>query len=288
MSSETNKYLKFGAVTVLIIVSLGYLAYTGVQDSKSYYVTIKELQQQGPAAYSKRLRVAGNVVPGSIKRSGTRVDFMLKENDLTLPVSYTGTEAPPDTFKDDSQALADGNFGRDGVFHAKQLQAKCASKYAPQQVSPEPLRLPNPARACRRIRIPDQAGWRTNFHSFNPLTEPTPVTVITVSNLIKQFGRFAALRGVTAEFSGGKLYAILGDNGAGKTTLLRTLAGLNQPSSGEVTILGAKIVGTKKFHDICQQVGYMAHPSLLYDEMSGMENLAILCPALRNRRRHRQ
>jgi heme ABC exporter ATP-binding subunit CcmA len=100
------------------------------------------------------------------------------------------------------------------------------------------------------------------------LTETAPVAVITVSNLIKQFGRFAALRGVTAEFSSGKLYAILGDNGAGKTTLLRTLAGLSQPSSGEVAILGAK-----KFHDICQQVGYMAHPSLLYDEMSGMENL---------------
>ena len=70
------------------------------------------------------------------------------------------------------------------------------------------------------------------------MTETAPV--IAVSNLIKQFGRFAALRGVTAKFSGGKLYAILGDNGAGKTTLLRTLAGLNQPSSGEVTILGAK------------------------------------------------
>ena len=100
----------------------------------------------------------------------------------------------------------------------------------------------------------------------NKLAETAPV--ITVSNLIKQFGRFAALRGVTAEFSGGKLYAILGDNGAGKTTLLRTLAGLSQPSSGDVAILGAK-----KFHDVCQQVGYMAHPSLLYDEMSGMENL---------------
>jgi ABC-type multidrug transport system ATPase subunit len=103
-------------------------------------------------------------------------------------------------------------------------------------------------------------------------SSPTPLTdnapVISVSDLIKQFGRFAALRGVTAEFSGGKLYAILGDNGAGKTTLLRTLAGLSQPSSGKVTILGAN-----KFHDICQHVGYMAHPSLLYDEMSAMENL---------------
>jgi len=102
-----------------------------------------------------------------------------------------------------------------------------------------------------------------------PLTETAPPPIITVSNLIKQFGRFAALRGVTAEFSVGKLYAILGDNGAGKTTLLRTLAGLNRPSNGEITILGAS-----QFRDICHEVGYMAHPSLLYDEMSGMENLA--------------
>ena len=57
----------------------------------------------------------------------------MTENDQTLPWFYSGTEPPPDTFKDNSQALADGSFGRDGVFHAKQLQAKCASKYAPQQ-----------------------------------------------------------------------------------------------------------------------------------------------------------
>ena len=100
------------------------------------------------------------------------------------------------------------------------------------------------------------------------MNEFAPSIVITVTNLIKQFGRFAALRGVSAQFAGGKLYAILGDNGAGKTTLLRTLAGLNQPSSGEIAILGSS-----NFHDICHQVGYMAHPSLLYDEMSGLENL---------------
>jgi cytochrome c-type biogenesis protein CcmE len=147
MSSEGAKFLKFGSVTVLILISLGYLAYTGVQDSKSYYVTIKELNKMGDEAYSKRLRVAGNVVPGSIRRSGTRVDFVLKEQDETLPVSYTGTEAPPDTFKDDSQALADGSFGRDGVFHAKQLQAKCASKYAPQQGQPGATPPAEPAKS---------------------------------------------------------------------------------------------------------------------------------------------
>ncbi len=133
MSDQGRRYLRFGAVIAVIIAALGYLAYTGVQDSKSYYVTIKELNGMGNSAYSKRLRVAGNVLPGSIKRQGTHMQFQLVEQDRTLPVVYSGTEAPPDTFKDSSQALAEGSFGRDGVFHAKQLQAKCASKYAPQQ-----------------------------------------------------------------------------------------------------------------------------------------------------------
>ena len=87
MSSETSKYLKFGGATVLILLMLGYLAYTGVQESKSYYVTIKELHGMGDGAYTKRLRVAGNVQPGSIKRSGTQVEFILVEQDLNLPVS---------------------------------------------------------------------------------------------------------------------------------------------------------------------------------------------------------
>jgi cytochrome c-type biogenesis protein CcmE len=133
MSSQGKTYLKFGAATVVILLLLGYLAYTGVQDSKSYYVTISELHKMGNGAYTKRLRVAGNVQPGSIKRAGTHVQFVLVEQEQLLSVDYTGTEAPPDTFKDDSQALADGSFGHDGVFHAKALQAKCASKYAPQQ-----------------------------------------------------------------------------------------------------------------------------------------------------------
>jgi ABC-type multidrug transport system ATPase subunit len=91
--------------------------------------------------------------------------------------------------------------------------------------------------------------------------------IITVSNLVKQFGRFAALRGVTAEFDSGKFYVILGENGAGKTTLLRALAGLAHPTRGSVSILG------KTPHEACRELGYMAHPSLLYDEMSGTENL---------------
>ena len=119
MSSQGKTYLKFGAASVVIVFLFGYLAYTGVQDSKSYYVTISELHKMGNGAYSKRLRVAGNVQPGSIKRTGTHVQFVLVEQDQLLSVDYTGTEAPPDTFKDDSQALADGNFGHDGFFTPK-------------------------------------------------------------------------------------------------------------------------------------------------------------------------
>ena len=90
---------------------------------------------------------------------------------------------------------------------------------------------------------------------------------IQVHNVIKQFGRFAALRGVSAEFDTGRFHAILGDNGAGKTTLLRALAGLAHPTRGDISIFG------KTPADACRDIGYMAHPSLLYDEMSGMENL---------------
>lgn len=160
MSSQTSRYLKFGTATVVILLSLGYLAYTGVQQSKSYYVTIKELKVMGDGAYSKRLRVAGNVQPGSIKRTGTRVEFVLVEQNLSIPVVYSGTEAPPDTFKDDSQALAEGSFGRDGVFHAKALQAKCASKYAPQQPGPQQDVEPRnePAKSMTKA---DAAGTKT-------------------------------------------------------------------------------------------------------------------------------
>ncbi|MCU1311372.1 MAG: Cytochrome c-type biosis protein CcmE-like protein [Candidatus Angelobacter sp.] len=131
--STQQRYLRFGSAIAVIVLTLSYLAYTGVQESKSYYVTIAELRGMGESSHTKRLRVAGTVVPGSIKRQGTIVEFQLQENDKTLPVIYKGTEAPPDTFKDESQALAEGEFGRDGIFHAKQLQAKCASKYAPKK-----------------------------------------------------------------------------------------------------------------------------------------------------------
>ena len=103
----------------------------------------------------------------------------------------------------------------------------------------------------------------------NHTSHAAATPIIVIRDLVKQFGRLAALRGVSAEFVAGRLYAIVGENGAGKTTLLRSLAGLAQPTRGSISMLG-----TKDLRSVCSQVGYMAHPSLLYDEMDGMENLS--------------
>ncbi len=123
--------LKITVATVVILATVLYLAVSGARDSKSYYVTIGEMQGMGQKAYSRNLRVAGNVKPRSIHRMGTHASFVLLELGRELPVQYNGTEPPPDTFKDEAQALAMGHLGRDNVFQANQLQAKCASKYAP-------------------------------------------------------------------------------------------------------------------------------------------------------------
>jgi cytochrome c-type biogenesis protein CcmE len=131
MKSGNQQTVRIVVAVLIILGAISYLAVTGVEANKSYYVTIQELQSMGGKAYTRNLRVAGSVEPGSIQRDGAHASFVLVENKLKLHVAYTGDEPPPDTFKDNSLALAIGTFGRDGVFHATQLQAKCASKYAP-------------------------------------------------------------------------------------------------------------------------------------------------------------
>jgi len=139
--------VKIIVASVIILGSVLWLAITGTAANKSYYVTITELQGMGGKAYTRHLRVAGNVAPGSIHRTGADADFTLLEQGKVLKVVYKGSEPPPDTFKDDAQALAIGTYGRDGVFHATQLQAKCASKYAPAPGSRPGQPAPAPAAA---------------------------------------------------------------------------------------------------------------------------------------------
>lgn len=122
-------YAKFAILVVVIIGTLGWLAVGGMNDSKSYYKTVAEVNAMGDQAKTQRLRIAGDVEPGSIRREGKDVRFALRQDKLLLSVLYTGSDPLPDTFKNGSQAVADGRMGPDGVFQASKIQAKCASKY---------------------------------------------------------------------------------------------------------------------------------------------------------------
>jgi ABC-type multidrug transport system ATPase subunit len=103
--------------------------------------------------------------------------------------------------------------------------------------------------------------------TLSPSTD-NPQPIVVLRDVSRLYGRFAAVRNVTAQFSSGKLYLVLGENGAGKSTLLRVIAGLIHPTRGELEVLGSKNI-----RQIGHQFGYMAHASMLYDELSGIENM---------------
>jgi cytochrome c-type biogenesis protein CcmE len=127
-----HKYGKFAILMAIIVGSLLWLATAGIQGSQTYYKTITELRQMGNTAETRHVRVGGDVQTNSIVHQGTLVKFNLVQDKNVLPVVYEGRDPLPDTFRDGAQALADGKLGPDNVFHAQEIQAKCASKYAPK------------------------------------------------------------------------------------------------------------------------------------------------------------
>ena len=107
----------------------------------------------------------------------------------------------------------------------------------------------------------------------NP-TEPVASTPLSstlsarLEQVSKLFGSFAALRQVSADLEPGRCYVLLGENGAGKSTLLRILAGLLRPSFGAVSVFG-----NLEPQQARARIGYMSHAPMLYDELTGQENL---------------
>jgi cytochrome c-type biogenesis protein CcmE len=124
-----KRKIKFLVGSLIIVAAIAWLGFSGFDESLAYYKTVDELKLMKDDAYDKRLRVAGNVVAGSIERLPGMVKFKLEQKGDTLPVSYVGRELLPDTFKDGAQALAEGHLTRTGEFEASKIQAKCASKY---------------------------------------------------------------------------------------------------------------------------------------------------------------
>jgi heme ABC exporter ATP-binding subunit CcmA len=93
-------------------------------------------------------------------------------------------------------------------------------------------------------------------------------SAVELREVSKLYGSFAALRKISAEFSRGLCYVVLGQNGAGKSTLLRIIAGLIRPTYGTLVVLGTEEIGSVR-----RRVGYLGHDSMLYDELTALENL---------------
>jgi heme ABC exporter ATP-binding subunit CcmA len=100
-----------------------------------------------------------------------------------------------------------------------------------------------------------------------PLTTRTDVPAAQLESVSKIYGTFAALRNVSTIFEAGTCTVILGENGAGKSTLLRTVAGLITPTRGTVTAFA------QPPHQQRNRIAYMSHATMLYDELTAMENL---------------
>ncbi|MDZ7292611.1 MAG: heme ABC exporter ATP-binding protein CcmA [candidate division KSB1 bacterium] len=105
--------------------------------------------------------------------------------------------------------------------------------------------------------------------STSPL--PSGIPAIRVNNLVKTFGAFYALRGISLEVATGECLTIFGPNGAGKTTFLRILSAISRPTSGQILINGQPL--REASFAFRRQLGMIAHQSFLYDDLTAEENL---------------
>jgi cytochrome c-type biogenesis protein CcmE len=122
-------WMKFLIGGIVIIAALAWLGFVGFQESKAYYVTIDEYNAMQKDLGGKTVKLAGDVVAGSIDRSKSQMEFVIGSQDRKIRVRYVGKDIIPDTFKEGSKALIEGSIAADGVFQARHIEAKCASKY---------------------------------------------------------------------------------------------------------------------------------------------------------------
>jgi ABC-2 type transport system ATP-binding protein len=95
--------------------------------------------------------------------------------------------------------------------------------------------------------------------------------VLTVENLVKQYGELVAVEDVSFEASAGAVFGLLGPNGAGKSTAINCISGLLQPTSGRVTVAGFDVL--KEPRKAKQSLGIVPQELALYEDLSAVENL---------------
>ena len=94
---------------------------------------------------------------------------------------------------------------------------------------------------------------------------------IDCQDLIKRFGSYTAVQGVTFQLPSGAIMGFVGPNGAGKTTIIRMVCGVLVPTEGRATVLGFDLLTQPE--EIKQRIGYMSQKFSLYDDLTVSENL---------------
>ncbi len=123
---------KFLLGALVIVAGVTGLIVTGVKETGVYFLTPTQLVDRtrtDPTFHDVGLKVGAKVVPGSVRRAARTIDFRVTDGTSEFPVTYTGIV--PDTFTDASniEVIVEGKYGRDGVFHATEVLAKCGSRY---------------------------------------------------------------------------------------------------------------------------------------------------------------
>ncbi len=97
--------------------------------------------------------------------------------------------------------------------------------------------------------------------------------ILQVSNLKKNYGSFAAVKGISFQIPKGKIIGLLGPNGAGKTTTIHMLMNLVLPTSGEIKYFGKKFSGHRE--EILQKINYASAYNTLQGRITVLENLLV-------------
>ena len=100
---------------------------------------------------------------------------------------------------------------------------------------------------------------------------PPAVPAIEVTHLVKRFGNFTAVDGISFTIPKGRIFGFLGPNGSGKSTTIRMLCGVLKPTSGSARIMGMDVV--KHTEAVRHSIGYMSQRFSLYEDLTVEENL---------------
>jgi cytochrome c-type biogenesis protein CcmE len=117
--------------SLVILLSLGYLVFGGLRETMVYFVTPTELRAQGTQGMGTPVRLAGMVVPGSLRMvpETLQLRFTVADADTTIAVHHRGN--PPDLFAEGRGVVLEGHLLRDGTFQAETIFAKHAEEYRP-------------------------------------------------------------------------------------------------------------------------------------------------------------